>query len=263
MSISTSVEAPQSIPKYHAQKKKVEAEKKDNEKIFLEGPRSRFREFIFALKVLVEFISGFRLLHFLGPCVAIFGSARITAESPYYTNAKNIGAGLAKLGFTIITGGGPGIMEAANKGAREAKGLSVGCNILLPKEQQPNPYLDKWFVCKYFFVRKVLMFKYSDAFVIMPGGIGTLDEFFEALTLIQTRKILDFPIVLFGKAFWEPLNPLFKSMIEAKTISAEDLNLILFTDSVDEALTYIKEIALKKHQERRIQTFRRFRILGE
>jgi len=263
MSIPTSVKAPQSIPKYHAQKKKVESDKKDNEKVFLEGPRSRFRELIFALKVLVEFISGFRILHFLGPCVAIFGSARITEESPYYTDARNIGSGLAKLGFTIITGGGPGIMEAANRGAKEGKGLSVGCNILLPKEQQPNPYLDKWFVCKYFFVRKVLMFKYSDAFVIMPGGIGTLDEFFEALTLIQTRKILDFPIILFGKSFWEPLNPLFKSMIESKTISAEDLNLILFTDSVDEALAYIKEIALKKHQERRRQTFRRFRILGE
>jgi uncharacterized protein (TIGR00730 family) len=253
----------QIIPKYHKQKEKIESDKKDNEKVFLEGPRSRFREFVFAVKVFLEFIWGFRALHFLGPCVAVFGSARIKEDSIHYQNARKIGGGLADLGFTVITGGGPGIMEAANRGARERKGHSVGCNITLPKEQQPNPYLDKWFLCKYFFVRKVLMFKYADAFVIMPGGIGTLDEFFEALTLIQTRTILNFPIILFGKDFWEPLNPLFKSMIEAKTISPEDLNLILFTDSVDEALLYIKELATKKYEEQRKQAFKRFRILGE
>lgn len=255
--------AGQIIPKYQKQKEKIQNDKKDNEKVFLEGPRSRFREFIFAAKVLLEFIWGFRALHFLGPCVAVFGSARIKEDSIHYQNARKIGGGLANLGFTVITGGGPGIMEAANRGAKENNGHSVGCNITLPKEQQPNPYLDKWFLCKYFFVRKVLMFKYADAFVIMPGGIGTLDEFFEALTLIQTRRILNFPIILFGKEFWEPLNPLFKSMIEAKTISPEDLNLILFTDSVDEALLYIKELATKKYEEQRKQAFKRFRILGE
>ncbi len=261
--METTTTAGQIIPKYQKQKEKIQNDKKDNEKVFLEGPRSRFREFIFAAKVLLEFIWGFRALHFLGPCVAVFGSARIKEDSIHYQNARKIGGGLANLGFTVITGGGPGIMEAANRGAKENNGHSVGCNITLPKEQQPNPYLDKWFLCKYFFVRKVLMFKYADAFVIMPGGIGTLDEFFEALTLIQTRTILNFPIILFGKDFWEPLNPLFKSMIEAKTISPEDLNLILFTDSVDEALLYIKELATKKYEEQRKQAFKRFRILGE
>ncbi|RYG54177.1 MAG: TIGR00730 family Rossman fold protein [Chitinophagaceae bacterium] len=241
----------------------ISAEKNDSEKIFLEGPRSRIKEFNFAIKVLFEFISGFRMLHFLGPCVAVFGSARITEDSPYYESARKIGAGLAGQGFTTITGGGPGIMEAANRGAKENLGQSVGCNIRLPKEQQPNPYLDRWFICKYFFVRKVLMFKYSDAFIIMPGGIGTLDEFFEALTLIQTKKIIDFPIILFGKKFWEPLRPLFASMLEAKMIGSEDLNLVLFTDSVEETLAHIKAIAMVKHTEKRRQAFRRLRILGE
>ena len=251
------------FPKYQQQKQKIESDKKNSEKVFLEGPRSRFREFIFAFKVFLEFIWGFRALHFLGPCVAVFGSARIKEDSIHYQNAVKIGGGLADLGFTVITGGGPGLMEAANKGAKARNGHSVGCNITLPKEQQPNPYLDKWFLCRYFFVRKVLMFKYADAFIIMPGGIGTLDEFFEALTLIQTRKIINFPIILFGKDFWEPLNPLFKSMMEAKTISPEDLNLILFTDSVEEAMCYIKELATKKYQEQRKQIFRKFRVLGE
>jgi len=237
--------------------------KKDSEKIFLEGPRSRLKELVFAVKILFEFISGFRVLHFLGPCVAVFGSARITEDSLFYQSAREIGAGLAKLGFTTITGGGPGIMEAANRGAKENNGQSVGCNIRLPKEQTPNPYLDKWFISKYFFVRKVLMFKYSDAFVIMPGGIGTLDEFFEALTLIQTKKILDFPIILFGKDFWEPLQPLFNSMLAAKMISEEDIKLVLFTDSVDEALEHIKITAMAKYAEKRKQSFRRLRILGE
>jgi len=236
---------------------------KDNEKVFLEGPRSRFREFIFAIKVLFEFISGFRVLHFLGPCVAIFGSARVAKDSPFYEQARALGSGLAKLGFTVITGGGPGIMEAANRGAKEAGGHSVGCNIRLPKEQSPNPYLDKWYLCQYFFVRKVLMFKYSDAFIIMPGGIGTLDEFFEALTLIQTRKILDFPIIVFGKAFWEPLKPMLDSLLQHQMIAPEDLNLLLFTDSVDEALAHIEQVAMLKYAEKRRKEFKRFRILGE
>lgn len=244
-------------------KASVPSQTKDSEKVFLEGPRSRIKEFIFTLKVLFEFISGFRVLHFLGPCVAVFGSARVKEDSPYYESARKIGAGLAALGFTTITGGGPGIMEAANRGAQENQGQSVGCNIRLPKEQQPNPYLDKWFICKYFFVRKVLMFKYSDAFIIMPGGIGTLDEFFEALTLIQTKKILDFPIILFGKKFWEPLQPLFATMLEGKMIAQEDLGLVLFTDSIEEALQHIQIVAMAKHAEKRRQTFSRLKILGE
>ncbi len=237
--------------------------KQDHERIFLEGPRSRIREFLFSLSVLFEFIRGFRMLHFVGPCVAVFGSARVTEDSEYYRDARNMGSSLAKLGFTVITGGGPGIMEAANRGATEATGFSVGCNIKLPREQSPNRYMNKWFVCKYFFVRKVLMFKYSNAFVIMPGGIGTLDEFFEALTLIQTKKILDFPIVIFGKDYWEPLMPLFHQMIAKNMIDATDLKYVLFTNSLDEALQHIKQFALSKYEERRKKTFHRFLALGE
>lgn len=236
---------------------------KDSERIFLEGPRSRIKELIFALKILFEFISGFRALHFLGPCVAVFGSARIKEESPFYKSARQLGSGLTGLGFTVITGGGPGIMEAANRGAKEGNGQSVGCNIRLPKEQEPNKYLDKWYSCKYFFVRKVLMFKYTDAFVIMPGGIGTLDEFFEALTLIQTKKIPDFPIILFGTSFWEPLKPLFNNLLEAKMIAAEDIGLVLYTDSVQEALDHINTVAKLKYAEKRRHTFKKIKILGE
>ncbi|MEN5193258.1 TIGR00730 family Rossman fold protein [Sphingobacterium faecium] len=246
-----------------AHEKKRDSSKIDSEKIFLEGPRSRLKELFFAVKILFEFIAGFRVLHFSGPCVAVFGSARITEDSPIYQKARQVGAGLAGLGFTTITGGGPGIMEAANRGAKENNGQSVGCNIRLPKEQQPNPYLDKWFICRYFFVRKVLMFKYSAAFIIMPGGMGTLDEFFEALTLIQTKKVLDFPIILFGKEFWEPLQPLFNTMLNAKMVAPEDLKLVLFTDSVEEALTNINLTAMTKYAENRRQNFRRWRILGE
>lgn len=212
---------------------------------------------------MLEFIRGFRALHFIGPSVAVFGSARVAADSPHYDLARKMGAGLALLGFAVITGGGPGVMEAANRGAKEKNGLSIGCNILLPKEQSPNPYLDKWFICRYFFVRKVLMFKYSNAFVIMPGGIGTLDEFFEALTLIQTHKILDFPIVMMGMSYWEPLMPLFHAMLEARAIAAEDLKYVLFTDSLDEALSHIQTVAFQKYSERRKMIFRRFPILGE
>lgn len=242
---------------------RVQHTDKSSEKIFLEGPRSRFEELFFSVKVLFEFIRGFRVLHFVGPCVSVFGSARVPEDSRYYDDAREMGAGLALSNFTVITGGGPGIMEAANRGAQESGGVSIGCNIQLPKEQQPNAYMDKWFVCKYFFVRKVLMFKYSNAFVIMPGGIGTLDEFFEALTLIQTHKILDFPIVVFGKSYWEPLMPLFHQMLEARMIAAGDLKYVLFTDSLQEALDHIKKVALEKYEERRKKSFRKFALLGE
>jgi len=234
-----------------------------SEKIFLEGPRSRIQEFIFSVKVLFEFIRGFRVLHFVGPCVAVFGSARVEENTEFYMDARQMGAGLSNLGFTVVTGGGPGIMEAANRGARESGGISIGCNIRLPKEQKPNPYMDKWYVCKYFFVRKVLMFKYAHAFVIMPGGIGTLDEFFEALTLIQTHKILDFPIVVFGKKYWEPLMPLFHQMINGMMIDTEDLKYVLFTDDYQEALDHIKKVALEKYYQHRRKRFHRFHVLGE
>ncbi|OON69931.1 TIGR00730 family Rossman fold protein [Hymenobacter sp. CRA2] len=218
------------------------------ERRFLAGPRSRRSELRFLWTVLREFLRGFRALHFVGPCVSVFGSARVREDSPYYEQARQLGAGLSRQGFTVLTGGGPGIMEAANRGAREAGGPSVGCNIVLPQEQQPNAYLDRWLLCRYFFVRKVLLVKYSYAFVIMPGGIGTLDELFEALTLIQTRKILDFPVVVVGRAYWQPLLELLTRMGEAGMVAPTDLHLLTYTDSVDEALAHIEQHAVVKYQ---------------
>lgn len=207
---------------------------------FLSGPQSRWKELTFTISVLFEFIKGFRALHFIGPCVTIFGSARFVDGHPYYEKTEELAGKIAQLGFTILTGGGPGIMEAANKGAREVGGRSVGCNIKLPHEQKPNPYLDKWVNIKYFFVRKVLLVKYSYAFVVMPGGFGTLDEFFEALTLIQTKMIDEFPIVIFDKEFHQKLNEHIELMRKSGTISDQDKQLFLFTDSIDEAVEYIK-----------------------
>lgn len=212
---------------------------------FLEGPQSRRKDLIFAIKVLIEFIKGFRALHFVGPCVTIFGSARFKDGHPFYEKTEELAGKIAQLGFTIMTGGGPGIMEAANKGAKEVGGRSVGCNIVLPHEQQPNPYLDKWVNIKYFFVRRTLLLKYSFAFVVMPGGFGTMDEFFEALTLIQTKMILEFPIVIFDTPFHKQLIAHIALMQEAGTISPDDTNLFLFTDSVDEAVAYIKNSITK------------------
>ena len=168
---------------------------------FLAGPQNKWREFKFAFSVLIEFIKGFRALYNVGPCVTIFGSARYKEDHQYYKQTQTIAGEIAKLGFTIMTGGGPGIMEAANRGAKEVGGKSVGCNIVLPHEQAHNPYLDKWVNIKYFFVRKTLLIKYSYAFVVMPGGFGTLDEYFEALTLIQTKKLSEFPIIIFDIEF--------------------------------------------------------------
>lgn len=208
---------------------------------FLEGPQSRWQEFTFTIKVMMDFIRGFRALHFAGPCVTIFGSARFGESHPDYAKAREIGAAMAKLGFTVMTGGGPGIMEAANRGAKEVGGRSLGCNIVLPMEQTHNPYLDGWVNINYFFVRKTLLIKYSYAFIVMPGGFGTLDEYFEALTLIQTGKISKFPIVLFDKEYHEPLIKHIEKMRSEGTISPNDLKLFLITDSVEEAVDYIRE----------------------
>src|SRR5688572_11286299 len=172
---------------------------------FLRGPQSRWEEFTFTIKVLFEFVKGFRALHFVGPCVTVFGSARFKEDHQYYLITRDIAAQVAKLGFTILTGGGQGLMEAANRGAKDVNGRSVGCNIQLPQEQKPNNYLDKWVSIRYFFVRKTLLIKYSFAFIVLPGGFGTLDEFFEALTLTQTKKINRFPIIVFDKAFHSDL----------------------------------------------------------
>jgi len=208
---------------------------------FLEGPRSRWADFTFVIKVCIEFIRGFRALHFSGPCVTVFGSARFKEGTEYYELTRKFSAEAAKLGFTILTGGGPGLMEAANRGAKEVGGRSVGCNIVLPMEQHPNPYLDKCVNMKYFFVRKTLLIKYSYAFVIMPGGFGTLDELFEAMTLIQTKKIKEFPVIIFSKAFHKELIEHIEKMKQIKTISEEDLQLFLVTDSIEEGVQHIKE----------------------
>ena len=185
-------------------------------------------------------------MHFIGPCVTVFGSARFTNESEHYKNAEKIGAALAKIGFTVMTGGGPGIMEAANKGAFEAGGNSVGCNIILPFEQKPNPYLHKWINIPYFFLRKVILVKYSYAFVVMPGGIGTLDELFEALTLIQTKVIKNFPVVIFDSEYHKELCHHIHIMAEKESISPEDMKLFFVTDSVEDLITHIESHSIKK-----------------
>jgi len=212
----------------------------------LEGPHSRLRELFLLLETIADFLRGFRALHFVGPCVTVFGSARFGEDHPSYPLAREMGARLARLGFTVMTGGGPGLMEAANRGAREAGGRSVGCNIELPQEQQPNAFMDRWVTCRHFFVRKVLLFKYSYAFVAMPGGLGTIDEVFEALTLIQTRKIARFPVVLFGSAYWRPLTALLDRMAIDGAIGPADRLLVFVTDSVDDAAAYLEEHAITR-----------------
>jgi uncharacterized protein (TIGR00730 family) len=230
---------------------------------FLEGPQSRWLEFKFVVKVLFEFIKGFRALHFVGPCVTVFGSARFKDGHPYYDITEELAGKIAQLGFTIMTGGGPGIMEAANKGAKAVGGRSVGCNIVLPVEQQHNPYLDKWVTLRYFFIRKTLLLKYSYAFVVMPGGFGTLDEYFEALTLIQTKKISEFPIIIFDTAFHKELIEHIELMKAKSTISAIDTQLFLVTDSVDEAVAYIQQKSIIKFGLKPGRPYKPFRWLFE
>jgi uncharacterized protein (TIGR00730 family) len=214
---------------------------------FLRGPQSRWEEFKFTVKTLMEFIRGFRALHFIGPCVTFFGSARFDENHEYYQLTRRVAGEVAKLGFTILTGGGQGLMEAANRGAKDVGGRSVGCNIVLPLEQKHNPYLDKWVSIRYFFVRKTLLIKYSFAFIVVPGGFGTLDEFFEALTLTQTKKINQFPIIVLDRAYHKELLEHIEQMKKKQTISKEDLELILVTDSIDEALAFIKEQSIAKY----------------
>jgi hypothetical protein len=228
------------------------------DEIFLEGPRSRFAEFFTLLRVMRDFLRGFRVLHFVGPCVTVFGSARIARDDPNYDLAMRMGAAIARLGFTVMTGGGPGIMEAANRGAKEAGGRSVGCNIELPYEQASNAYLDRCVRLHYFFVRKALLVKYSYAFVVMPGGAGTLDELFEAITLIQTAKIKDFPVVIMGTAYWKGLIDFMNTMAQRGMIAEADLRLIYATDSVDEAIAHIRTKAIEKFGLRRVAHRRRY-----
>ncbi len=234
------------------------------ERRFLEGPRTRSGEFLRAVRIFREFIHGFRKLHFVGPCVTVFGSARFGEGTWAYDTARAVSSRISKLGFTIMTGGGPGVMEAANRGARDAGGRSVGCNIELPMEQQPNPYLDRFVEFRYFFVRKVMLVKYSYAFVVLPGGFGTLDELFEAATLIQTDKIRDFPVVLMGKDYWSPLMEFITGRLLARgAIGAGDERIITLTDSVDEAARVIKDDASRNMELLRHMGPMRSRLLFE
>lgn len=207
---------------------------------YLDGPKSRWAEFLFLISAARDLLLGMRVLHFAGPCITIFGSARFQEDHPAYQQSRDLAARLAKMGFSIMTGGGPGIMEAANRGARDVGGISLGCNILLPSEQKPNPYLDRWVNMKYFFTRKTLLIKYSYAFVIMPGGFGTLDEMFESLTLIQTGKLMNFPVIIYGKAFHTELLAHIDRMIQSGTIHAEDKKLIFVSDNPEEIMEYIQ-----------------------
>lgn len=216
--------------------------------VYLEGPKSRGYELLFAWKVFLQFIKGFRTLHFIGPCITVFGSARFKEDEHYYIHAREFGKRIAELGMTTLTGGGPGIMEAANRGAFENGGQSIGCNIHLPFEQKINPYVHQSVTFEHFFVRKVLLVKYSYAFIIMPGGFGTMDELFETLTLVQTKSITQFPIILYGKSFYQPLVEQVQQMVKEGTLSIEDPNLILVTDSVDEAMNHIARYIRKNYK---------------
>lgn len=228
---------------------------------FLAGPRRRRRELATVVRVTRELVRGFRRLHFAGPCVTVFGSARVDENHPDYVLARRVGAEVAALGLTVMTGGGPGVMEAANRGAFETGGRSIGCNIRLPHEQAANPYVDLSVEFSYFFVRKVMLVKYSYAFVVLPGGFGTVDELFEALTLIQTAKINAFPVVLMGTEFWRPLRQQLDVMVNDGKIAPDDLDLLLMTDDVAAAVNHIEHRAVDRFSLHR--TFKPSRFLGE
>ncbi len=229
----------------------------------LSGPNRRLRDLRLLFSVVRDFINGFRALHFVGPCITVFGSARFEKDHPYYHLAREMGAAIARMGFTVMTGGGPGIMEAANRGAQEAGGRSIGCNIRLPIEQAHNPHLDRWVTIEHFFVRKTLLIKYSYGFIIMPGGFGTMDEMFEALTLIQTKKLKSFPIVIMGSDFWPEMRQFMECMIQGAVISPEDLDLIKWTDSVEEAIAHLHEKAVKQFDLHRAHVPKSRALLGE
>jgi uncharacterized protein (TIGR00730 family) len=233
------------------------------ERGFLSGPRSRLRDLATLFTVTWDFIKAFRVLHFVGPCVTIFGSARVPEGTTYYELTRKMSARLAKMGFTVMTGGGPGIMEAGNRGAFENGGRSIGVNIELPFEQKGNPYVDREVTMKYFFTRKTVLVKYSYGFVVMPGGAGTLDEMFETMTLIQTGKVRNFPIVLMGKDYWQPLMDFIYKMAEEGMISPEDPDLIFFTDDVEDAAAHIERHAVRQFGLRKRPLPKGISVLGE
>ncbi len=213
----------------------------DLEKTFLTGRRGRAEDLESAVRIFLEFLRGFESLDIEEPAVTVFGSARFEETHPYYQMARDIGKELALAGFTVITGGGPGTMEAANRGAKEGNGTSIGCNIVLPQEQKPNPYLDRVIEFDHFFVRKVMLVKYSCAFVVLPGGFGTLDEVFETAVLMQTDKIREFPIVLMGRSYWDQMQDFLReTLVPEKTINADDLNLFRCTDDPEHVIHIIQ-----------------------
>ncbi len=217
------------------------------EEVFLTERENVFSGLWRSLRLFYEYMRGFYVFRNIGNCITLYGSARFQENHPYYQLARKMGYILAQTGFTVMTGGGPGIMEAANRGAKEGKGLSVSCNIELAEDhyEAPNLYVDKKITMHYFFVRKVMLTKYSLGFIAMPGGFGTLDEFFEMATLMQTGKIKNFPLVLMGKEYWQPIIEFFNTrLIELGTIVQQDVDRLLITDSPEEALEFIMD-ALK------------------
>jgi uncharacterized protein (TIGR00730 family) len=214
------------------------------EKAFLSGRRNREQDLESAVTFFLEFLRGFESFDLERKCITVFGSARFKEDHPYYCLARDLGSALAKAGFAVMTGGGPGIMEAANRGAKEAGGVSLGCNIKLPYEQQPNPYLDQFIEFEHFFIRKVMLIKYSTAFVVMPGGFGTLDEAFEVITLVQTGKLEEFPIIGMGGNFWDHLRKFgHDTMLLEGVIDEGELDLIIRADSVEEAMEILGNVS--------------------
>jgi uncharacterized protein (TIGR00730 family) len=202
------------------------------------------------MRISAEFVEGFDAMAGVPTAICVFGSARIGEEDPMYAAARSLGSQLARAGFAVITGGGPGAMEAANRGCREAGGLSVGCNIELPFEQEMNPYVDLGIEFRYFFVRKMMFVKYSEGFVVFPGGFGTLDELFEALTLTQTGKIQHFPVVLFGKEYWSGLETwLNDPVLREEKVSQEDIDLFVVCDDPSEAVSHIRKVLARRPAE--------------
>ncbi|MFZ9941083.1 MAG: TIGR00730 family Rossman fold protein [Luteolibacter sp.] len=233
------------------------------DRTLLSGPSSRVKDLSTLFRVCVDMLKAFRVLHFVGPCVTIFGSARVAPGSRYYEMARRMGQEASRLGFTVMTGGGPGIMQAGNQGAYEVGGRSVGVNIELPFEQHLNPYVHRSLTMRHFFTRKVVLVKYSYAFIVMPGGAGTMDEMFETMTLIQTGKLKGFPIILMGKEYWKPLMEFVYRMADEGMISADDPELIFFTDDVDAAVAHLQRHAVRQFGLRRKPMPKPIRILGE
>ena len=233
------------------------------DRTLLSGPSSRIKDLTTLFRICADMLRAFRVLHFVGPCVTIFGSARVAPVSRYYEMARQMCQESSRLGFTVMTGGGPGIMQAGNQGAYEVGGRSIGVNIELPFEQHLNPYVHRSLTMRHFFTRKVVLVKYSYAFIVMPGGAGTMDEMFETMTLIQTGKLKGFPIILMGKDYWQPLMDFVYKMADEGMISSDDPELIFFTDDVGAAVAHLQRHAVRQFGLRRKPMPKAIRILGE